>query len=561
MRRESRAEEIAREILSSERYANARAFEDRIYRDEPILRTGAQAFNGSAQRGNVTDVRGTGPDGRVFRPRLSQDTALPTEYRRMRAIARKQGLRGGHAGQSVGKAHLFYLQGKYMEDFEEDFDGQTYFDRYYPSYEEMSNYQLRCYFSWRTRYRAGQTPDAPLSFLFVHAYELLCGIGTKPGQEGFEALSDFAAAYAGASPSFDMHMKRWRFDYAVFYGLDGAAALAGSSSFPYEAVSLLHRAEDALLARGCPKEWPQIDDGELPGAGDLLDALCALSRYRAERSRFVKAHREDVAEVSARVFGCMVTHCKKRRKMGYVQGIFGSPTLRYYTMFASALFWTPVPHSDATYVISDSEKFVCENGMWWRELPCRRAETSKEIGALLHAIDARLRVATGDPHPLKERSLPKYQAKFVDEGIAALLARKKAEEAARIRIDPSRLAGIRSAAARTREALLTDEERADDAVLSVAERAPQPQPKPELEPKEEARGADDALGLSGEQLELLVSLLAGEVPQTKDSLFLTLAVDAINEAFLDVVGDTVVEFDGETPVLVEDYADDVRAAL
>ena len=236
-------------------------------------------------------------------------------------------------------------------------------------------------------------------------------------------------------------------------------------------------------------------------------------------------------------------------------------------MFASALFWTSEPLTDAVYVVNENEKYECMHGMWWREMPCGRSDTSKELGALLHAIDARLRVATGDPHPLKERSLPKYQAKFVDEEIAALLARKKAEEAARIQIDPSRLAGIRSAAARTREALLTDEERADDEALSVAEGASQPRPEsklqsqPELAPKEEARGANEALGLSGEQLGLLASLLANETPQTKDSLFLTLAVDAINEAFLDVVGDTVVEFDGEVPVLVEDYADDVRAAL
>ena len=41
-----------------------------------------------------------------------------------------------------------------------------------------------------------------------------------------------------------------------------------------------------------------------------------------------------------------------------------------------------------------------------------------------------------------------------------------------------------------------------------------------------------------------------------------LMVDAINEALFDLLGDTAIEFgaDGE-PQLVEDYAEDVRAAL
>lgn len=561
MRRESRAEEIAQEILSSERYANARAFEDRVYRDEPILRTGAQAFRGAVRKGGFGSATGPTPSVGADRSRLSQDTALPTEYRRMRAIARRQDMRGAYGGQSAGKAHLFYLQGKYMESFEEDFDGQTYFDRYYPSYEEMSNYQLRCYFSWRTRLRAGQTPNAPLSFLFVHAYELLCGIGVRPGKEGFEALSDFAVAYAGASPAFDVHMRQWLHDYVVFFGLEEPLAPDCPSSFPYPAVSVLRRTEDFLLSKGCSMDWWQHDREGLPSAGELLDALCVLSRYRAERSRFVKTHREDVAEVCAHVFAQMVDHCKKRRRTGFVEGLFGPPTKRYYTMFASALFWAPERHPNTIYVVSDSEKFECRGGIWMRELPCRRAETSKELGTLLHAIDARLRVATNDSHPLKQRALPKYQAKFVDEAIAALLMRRKAEEAARIRIDPSRLASIRSAAARTREALLTDEERVEDtnvsASMDLSKSQSQAQPQLEKEPCV----PNDALGLNSEQMELLQSLLAGEKPQKTDSLFVTLAVDAINEAFLDVVGDTVVEFDGETPVLVEDYADDVRAAL
>jgi hypothetical protein len=73
--------------------------------------------------------------------------------------------------------------------------------------------------------------------------------------------------------------------------------------------------------------------------------------------------------------------------------------------------------------------------------------------------------------------------------------------------------------------------------------------------------AVSGLGLDEQQVALLQTLLAGEPTTGFDALFLSLAVDAINDAFLDVVGDTVIEFDDDVPQLVEDYVDDVRDAL
>lgn len=65
-----------------------------------------------------------------------------------------------------------------------------------------------------------------------------------------------------------------------------------------------------------------------------------------------------------------------------------------------------------------------------------------------------------------------------------------------------------------------------------------------------------------------VSLLRSLLEGTYDAAALpgrgamaSLAVDRINEALFEHIGDTVIEFEGEDPHLVEDYADDVRKAL
>lgn len=493
---------------------------------------------------------------------------MPERIRKMRRLAR--GRQGRFSPYTTASVKLFYEQGKFMEDYEDDFDGVTDLVQYYPTYNDLSTYQLRCYFAWRTRYRTGDIRIAPTSFLFLHAYELLCGIGVEPGEKGYAALVEFRDAYKGTSTAFDSYMTRWIHDYVVFHGLDASLLTSIGGTFSYASVDVLARAQRALLAGRNPAVWPQDEapaSQDLPSSEELLDALCKLSRYRADRSRFIRDHREDVAYVACGVFARMVAHCNKRRKVGFVEGLFGEPVRISYSMFPSAVFWSPNRHEDATFVASSSEQFECNRGFWWHVLPCRRMDTSKDLGAIMHAVDARMRKAMEDAHPLKERSLPKYQGKFVDDAIRELLERKQAEEEARIDIDRSALAQIRSAAVRTREALLTDEEREDaqpaaapaQTVASEAE-----QPAIETSALEQDLEHESQSGPQGSQIphaDLLSALLGEASMPPMDSLAVTLAVDEINEAFLDVVGDVVVEFDGEEPVLIEDYADDVRVAL
>lgn len=75
----------------------------------------------------------------------------------------------------------------------------------------------------------------------------------------------------------------------------------------------------------------------------------------------------------------------------------------------------------------------------------------------------------------------------------------------------------------------------------------------------ESSGQSDAPALSREERALLDDLLAGRPPQSASP---DLLVDSINEKLLDLVGDTVLEFDDTgAPSLVEDYLDDVRAMM
>ncbi|MDD6789785.1 MAG: tellurite resistance TerB C-terminal domain-containing protein, partial [Lachnospira sp.] len=42
-------------------------------------------------------------------------------------------------------------------------------------------------------------------------------------------------------------------------------------------------------------------------------------------------------------------------------------------------------------------------------------------------------------------------------------------------------------------------------------------------------------------------------------LMLSMTVDSINEKLMDEIGDTVLEWEGDTPAIIEDYREDIRA--
>ena len=165
-------------------------------------------------------------------------------------------------------------------------------------------------------------------------------------------------------------------------------------------------------------------------------------------------------------------------------------------------------------------------------------------------------------------------------------------------IDLSQLGHIRSAAAQTREALLIDEEREDDALAQVdVAGSEQLEAKPASDVIAEAvtvpMGQDDAdePTISTDQFGVVAPLLAPtptsaatasadaanelapaaavylralleqNTAQAASAVERSGQIDTINEALFDLVGDTVIEFSAAGPQIIEDYEADVRGYL
>ena len=227
-----------------------------------------------------------------------------------------------------------------------------------------------------------------------------------------------------------------------------------------------------------------------------------------------------------------------------------------HVMYASAVRYEPGFHEDCVYELSPTRHYVCKNGLWSCDSYHDGGARSAKLGQIVRAVDRQLRQALGYAHPLKDHAEAKYLVKIIDDEIAAYLGWKQASAPRRVEIDLSKLAGIRSAAAVTREALLVDEEREDSAAEGAPVASPLSHPQ---ETPVQPEGHGD-LGLSEDEAALLQALLDGREYDGPGNV--DLMVDAINEALFDLLGDTAIEFgaDGE-PQLVEDYVEDVRAAL
>lgn len=571
-------------IMAEARTHQSARFSHEVYADEPILKTGRQMQN-----------------------------FLPDQYRKMREISRWQEDPKGGAGRWLSEAELFYRQGLLMADFEDDCPYNGTFKSYFPTYNAMSDRQLRGYFTWRAQVRRGTVEETSTSFAFLYLYELICGIGVDDPLDGFNKIKAFWDAYRAFEPGIDRFARVWLQDYAVFHGLDPKLLRDSKTVMFDNALIELRRAARDLAPAPAPSgQTPKrrkTPEPTIPLPPDevreerLMAAINALSTHNLSNSRLDRSHHRDLRHVACAVYVRMARYYDTHRKTGIVASLFGEETAMPYTMFASAVFFAPERHEDCEYRLDPIHIYRCQNGFW----ECMRIHGSRQksskLGEMMRACDQRLRLALDPAHPLKEEKVPKYLAKIIDDEIVAWLSWDAAHQPVKIDIDLSQLGHIRSAAAQTREALLIDEEREDSAPVEVEAtliEQPNTESAPDMtaEPGEMTIQQDepDEPTVSTEEFGVVAPLLvsapapvtpapieaANKLAPAADAFLRALLeqnaaqatsavahsgqsedmlVDTINEALFDLVGDTVIEFSAAGPQVIEDYEADVRGYL
>lgn len=423
---------------------------------------------------------------------------------------------------------IFIKQGKLLAAYEDDYVYDRRVTHYFPTYQSLTNPELRGYFSWRTRLRRGNLQKTSLTYAFLYIYELLNQIGVTDPMDGYRKLTEFRDAYGALDDGILPYLNLWLMDYAVYYNLD-AGLLADDPQVRFNrGIAVL----DSIQSRG--------DE-------EVIRAVKQLSPKWLERSKFYREYREDCDTVIVRVLRRMSAHYNARCKKTMVEQYFGSFSQYRVILFDAAVFHERQVEGSRQYKVDENYIYRCRNGLWSVQKYNCLPHSNGKLGDVLKAIDGVMRECNGYGRPVQYKLDTKWILKIIQEEARNLLAEKKAAEEKKITIDYSRLARIRDDAAVTRDRLMVEEEAEEEA-------PPVQTPAPAEEPED--------THLTKDEYRLLQSLLYGrDYGWVRSSgLMLSVLVDGINDKLYDTFSDSVLLGD-DPPELIEDYIADLKEMI
>lgn len=427
----------------------------------------------------------------------------------------------------------FIRQGEFMKDFEDSYDGWsgkcTYFS---PAYHDLTLSQLRKYFTWRTAVRKGDFTFIEAPFVYLYLSELLCGIGVETPEETLKKMADFESGFVNsgfADTLLKMHLKNWMFEYAVIHGM--------------QPETVMQHADPQILAHDT-----YMTILKNPASKNDNEIFLALSFF-AEKDLFLSPVVSEGGNRGKHLFAelwrCVSSRFNKDDN-NFFTTCFGEPqTSKCYPLF-NALFRDEGCDSDKECVLNECRKYFCRGGIWYEESFSRIQFDKVRFNALLHEAERVFRKYLKAGKALRLKPDETWATQYAE---AAIAADKKAEiEAKRpkINIDLSGLDKIRSDAALTRESLLTEDEIEEETAAETV-------------PENEENGLLDKI-----HTEILRNLLkTGSADEYIKAAHLmpSVVADTINAALFDEIGDNVIECNGKTLRIIEDYVEEVAEIL
>ncbi|OMD78169.1 TerB N-terminal domain-containing protein [Paenibacillus odorifer] len=94
------------------------------------------------------------------------------------------------------------------------------FKSYWPTYGHMTGTQSRWYFYWRNEVRQGRYLKTDLSYIFLHVYELINGVGWTDPNDGYRQLNLIWEAYRESYKRLDQYLGGWIADFSFVHHLD-----------------------------------------------------------------------------------------------------------------------------------------------------------------------------------------------------------------------------------------------------------------------------------------------------------------------------------------------------
>ena len=456
------------------------------------------------------------------------------------------------SGPDCSEAKRFYEDAQRYLERTDDCPYTGSFFQLRPTYQNLSDEQLRGYFTWRTGLRAGSLENAPLPFALLYSYELINLVGVSSPLEGFLKLSAFRERFSAFNPAITSVLNRCLLDFVLTYDL------APQLITP---ILSMRSDENGLLTLSAYARQTLNNSAEI----DLLfDCLKNFSSYKIERSAFFQEKSAQLKSVVAHAFQTLW----RTKAMVYgVHRVIGEVSYSDYMPFKGTILYRKAPWKDGVHPLENGDCYCCQDNHWqvgrWY-LP----KNDKRLAAFLKCVESRLRRALGYKHALQESALTEGWSPIIDQAIASFRKDERAERIASVSIDHSKLDAIRKAALSTQNKLIVEEEEqeAKEITYSITTDTPKPIQSDTLEAQHQrSEKADETTFplLTPQETSFLRHLLQDPSSHGKSvhGLSSDLLSDAINEKLFDLFSDTVLIYEGDHFVIPEDYRPKVEELL
>ena len=408
------------------------------------------------------------------------------------------------------------------------------FFSYVPQYAQMTPSQLQFYFYWRDRCRCGEFISCDISYIWLLVYEVINLPDLIPPEEGVVLLCRVWGAYRQSYPKMDKYLTVWLADYCLIHRLP----------CPYEWI---HSFLPAILENAGIKEFylSRVSQMNEYGVHTLL-SFC--SRYDIFSSKFVKTLEKEEIRRLLRALVPVLERLGQEEAYGPASGevldrftrdAFSGALCAHTVKYRIEVFRLSFRHDPALSGALTAAVKYAEN----RVRLLKKQKSRLSYDGLLPE-DRALIDAYFDRHIPKE--VPKQEPKPAYEKLY------DAESTGVSFADAEQI----ESASWSNTMLLVPKEEADSLFVQAEEIVDLADATPT---SNESTEREDSCPLTAEQIALLARIFdSGSAPADFKNTGLA---EAINEAFMDIIGDIVIDMNEQTLDPIEDYREDVELWL
>lgn len=474
-----------------------KAHENSTYYDEPIVKTASQLNN-----------------------------YTPEKITQMRQLVKLK---------SVSPQELFYRQGIFMADFNDNYDRDTIDDSIiyrYPTYQSMRDRELRRYFTWRSKVRSSGsiTVDVP-SFLFLYVYEILNLIGYDNPKQAFDAYIKIYDICRSGSGMIQPYLDIWYRDFIVYYDLDKGLLDRLTEFKKFNNFQILCQ----------PQNYTDTE---------LFASLISIGEYNINKSAFYRKHTEDLIHSICCSYRALAQEYRKVNK-SILTELFGNKIQQSFFLFSGAVFFDQKRVKDYEYHVNEAYDIGCKHGRWYVSY-YDMGQGKKKIGNFIKYTEYMMRMSYNFNNFREVPCLPEEYKLAISEGIQQHHNYRKKLLIPEINIDISKLSNIRKSADITMHKLIIEE---------VAEEEICADPIMQNNTLADMSAGEEWTLLDVIEKRFLRLLLenkpyVGYIRENK--IILSVMIDSINEKLFEEFQDTVILSDGDSPVIIEDYIENLK---